>query len=88
MFADFLIATEAEINKVSWTSRQALIRDTIVVLTTLFLLTVFLFVVDLFWSSVLSSRYIGVLPTARGSGPSQFRVTEPGTRQRLVTTPA
>ena len=31
-FGDFLIATEAEINKVSWT-REALIRDTIVVLT-------------------------------------------------------
>ena len=53
-FADFLIATEAEINKVSWTSRKALIRDTIVVLTTLFLLTVFLFVVDMFWNSLLS----------------------------------
>lgn len=63
-FADFLIATEAEINKVSWTSRKALIRDTIVVLTTLFLLTLFLFVVDIFWNAVLSSRYIAVLPTA------------------------
>jgi preprotein translocase SecE subunit len=62
-FADFLIATEAEINKVSWTSRKALIRDTIVVLVTLFLLTVFLFVVDMFWSGILSSRYVGVLPT-------------------------
>ena len=62
-FADFLIATEAEINKVSWTPRRALVRDTIVVLTTLFLLTVFLFVVDLFWNAVLSSRYVGVLPT-------------------------
>jgi preprotein translocase SecE subunit len=64
-FADFLIATEAEINKVSWTSRKALIRDTIVVLTTLILLTFFLFVVDLFWNAVLSSRFIGVLPTEK-----------------------
>jgi preprotein translocase SecE subunit len=63
-FADFLIATEAEINKVSWTSRKALIRDTIVVLVTLVLLTAFLFVVDLFWSGILSSKYVGVLPTA------------------------
>lgn len=63
-FADFLIATEAEINKVSWTSRKALIRDTIVVLTTLFLLTLFLFVVDLFWNAVLSSEWINVLPSA------------------------
>jgi preprotein translocase SecE subunit len=65
MFADFLIATEAEINKVSWTTRRALIRDTIVVLVTLILLTVFLFVVDLFWSAVLSSRFIAVLPTEK-----------------------
>jgi len=65
VFADFLIATEAEINKVSWTTRKALIRDTIVVLTTLFLLTVFLFVVDLFWNAVLSSSLVGVLPTAK-----------------------
>lgn len=62
-FADFLIATEAEINKVSWTTRKALVRDTIVVLTTLFLLTVFLFVVDLFWNAVLSSEWVRVLPS-------------------------
>jgi preprotein translocase SecE subunit len=63
-FADFLIATEAEINKVSWTSRRALIRDTIVVLTCLVLLTVFLFVVDMFWNTLLSREWVGVLPTA------------------------
>jgi len=62
-FADFLIATEAEINKVSWTTRRALIRDTIVVLTSLFLLTLFLFVVDQFWGRVLSHPWIAVLPT-------------------------
>ena len=32
-FADFLIATEAEMNKVSWTSRDDLNRATTVVLT-------------------------------------------------------
>jgi len=62
-FADFLIATEAEINKVSWTTRRALVRDTIVVLTSLILLTVFLFVVDIFWGWLLSHPWIGVLPT-------------------------
>ena len=62
-FADFLIATEAEINKVSWSSRRALVRDTIVVLVSLFLLTFFLFVVDIFWGWLLSSPWIGVLPT-------------------------
>ncbi|HKA08521.1 MAG TPA: preprotein translocase subunit SecE [Gemmataceae bacterium] len=62
-FADFLIATEAEINKVSWTSRRALARDTVVVLTSLILLTVFLFLVDVFWGWLLSQPWIAVLPT-------------------------
>jgi preprotein translocase SecE subunit len=48
-FTDFLIATEAELNKVSWTTGRRLIRDTLVVLTTLILFTVFLFFVDIFW---------------------------------------
>src|SRR4029077_16746632 len=60
-FADFLIATEAEMNKVSWTSRKRLGQDTVVVLTTVFLMTVFLFVVDIVWIKVLSWRPIGVL---------------------------
>jgi preprotein translocase SecE subunit len=53
-FADFLIATEAEMNKVSWTTRKRLIQDTIVVLVTVVLLTVFLFVVDILWIRILS----------------------------------
>ena|ERR1043165_864737 len=60
-FADFLIATEAEMNKVSWTSRKRLVQDTIVVLTTVFLFTGFLFVVDMIWIRVLSWQYIQVL---------------------------
>ena len=63
-FADFLIATEAEMNKVSWTSRKALIRDTIVVLVCLLLMTLFLFVVDVFWNFLLSREMVNVLPTA------------------------
>ena len=62
-FADFLIATEAEMNKVSWTPRKRLFQDTIVVLSTVVILTVFLLLVDLFWGAILSSRYIGVLPS-------------------------
>jgi preprotein translocase SecE subunit len=62
-FTDFLIATEAEMNKVSWTPRKALIRDTIVVLTSLVIITVFLFVVDVFWNWLLSRNIISVLPT-------------------------
>lgn len=60
-FADFLIATEAEMNKVSWTTRKRLVQDTIVVLVTVFLFTAFLFVVDIIWIKVLSWRPIGVL---------------------------
>jgi len=60
-FADFLIATEAELNKVSWTTRKRLIQDTTVVLVTVLLLTVFLFVVDLVWVKVFN--FIQVLQT-------------------------
>jgi preprotein translocase SecE subunit len=60
-FADFLIATEAEMNKVSWTSRKRLMQDTVVVLTTMILMTLFLFIVDIIWIKVLSSDWIWVL---------------------------
>jgi preprotein translocase SecE subunit len=61
-FADFLIATEAELNKVSWTTRRRLIQDTIVVLVTVILLTVFLFVVDQIWAFTLTK--VGVIQIA------------------------
>jgi preprotein translocase SecE subunit len=77
-FADFLIATEAEINKVSWTSRKALFRDTIVVLTSLVLITFFLFVVDVFWSWLLSREVINVLPS-ESERPKMEKSGEPVT---------
>lgn len=58
-FADFLIATEAEMAKVSWASKQELIRSTIVVLSSMLLLAVFLFVVDWAWVNLM--QLIGVL---------------------------
>jgi preprotein translocase SecE subunit len=67
VFADFLIATEAELNKVSWTTRRRLVQDTIVVLTTVVLMAVFLFVADFLWSKVLTQ--IGVLQPPAASGP-------------------
>lgn len=70
-FADFLIATEAEINKVSWSSRKALYRDTIVVLVSLVLLTLFLFVVDMFWSWFLSQEWVMILPTQSELPPKE-----------------
>ena len=70
VFADFLIATEAEMNKVSWPTRKGLIQDTVVVLATTVILTLFLLVVDWFWGTLLSSRYIAVLP------PSESRAAD------------
>ncbi len=60
-FADFLIATEAELNKVSWTTQKRLVQDTIVVLVTVLLMAVFLFGMDYAWKVVLSWKPIGVL---------------------------
>ena len=51
-FADFLIAVEAEVNKVSWPSRSELIRSSIVVLITIFVLAAVLALFDLFWAFV------------------------------------
>jgi len=59
-FADFLIATEAEMNKVSWTNRRRLMQDTIVVLVTVLLFTVFLLAIDSFWG--LAVTKLGVVP--------------------------
>jgi preprotein translocase subunit SecE len=58
-FVEFLIATEAEMNKVSWTTREDLKRATAVVLVTVALMAVFLFGVDWLWSNLLQA--IGVL---------------------------
>jgi preprotein translocase SecE subunit len=60
-FADFLIATEAEMNKVSWTTRKRLVQDTVVVLVTVFLMTMFLFFVDILWIKILSNPVVDVL---------------------------
>jgi preprotein translocase SecE subunit len=61
VFADFLIATEAELNKVSWTTRKRLYQDTIVVLVTVVLMAFYLFAMDQVWQHVLSWRPIGVI---------------------------
>ena len=63
-FVEFLIATEAEMNKVSWTSRDDLYRATTVVLATVVLMSVFLFGVDWLWSNLL--QLLGVLKFGGG----------------------
>jgi preprotein translocase SecE subunit len=61
-FAEFLIATEAEMNKVSWSSRRRLAQDTVVVLICTVFMALFLLFVDLFWGWLLSREVVGVLP--------------------------
>ena len=57
-FADFLIAVEAEMNKVTWPSKDELIRAAIVVIFTIFFLAVALFCFDVIWQRVFS--FLGV----------------------------
>jgi preprotein translocase subunit SecE len=54
-FADFLIAVEAEMNKVSWPSRTELIRASMVVIILMFGLTVVLFTYDVILAWVLKN---------------------------------
>ena len=53
-FADFLIAVEAEMNKVSWPTRQELFRGSAVVLIVIILLAAVLFGFDMFWSTLFT----------------------------------
>ena len=62
-FADFLIAVEAEMNKVSWPSRSELFRSSLVVIITMFGLAATLYGYDLVWQMLLTK--LGVL---RGGG--------------------
>ncbi len=53
-FADFLIAVEAEMVKVSWPSRSELIRSSTVVIVTIFGLAAVLALYDFFWNWLLT----------------------------------
>jgi preprotein translocase subunit SecE len=57
-FADFLIAVEAEMNKVSWPSQTELIKSSVVVIVVIFLLTGLLFGYDLLWRAVMEQLQI------------------------------
>ncbi len=58
-FADFLIAVEGEMAKVSWPTRGELVRSSIVVIVTIFMLAAILFLYDLLWNKLL--QMLGVL---------------------------
>ncbi len=60
-FADFLIATQTEMKKVSWISRDDLRRATIVVIVTVLILSLFLFGIDQIW--ILLLQWIQVIQT-------------------------
>jgi preprotein translocase subunit SecE len=51
-FADFLIAVEAEMNKVSWPSRTELVRASLVVLVMLVLMALLLYGFDTLWATL------------------------------------
>ncbi|MCP4194688.1 MAG: preprotein translocase subunit SecE [Planctomycetaceae bacterium] len=53
-FADFLIAVEAEMSKVSWPSKQELIRSSIVVIVLMFFLAGSLFLFDVIWQELFN----------------------------------
>ena len=69
---DFFIATEGEMKKVSWSSRQEVIRSTKVVIVTVILLGVFLFLADIlfmeFFSAINVLRIPSILERLLGSG--------------------
>ncbi|MHB1034482.1 MAG: preprotein translocase subunit SecE [Pirellulales bacterium] len=54
-FADFLIAVEAEMNKVSWPSRSELVRSSMVVLITIFAMAAVLFAYDTIWRVIFTA---------------------------------
>jgi preprotein translocase subunit SecE len=58
--ADFLIATESEMKKVSWSSRKEVIGSTKVVIVTTFMLAGILYGVDVLFVLLFHSLNIGV----------------------------
>jgi preprotein translocase subunit SecE len=58
-FAEFLIATETEVEKVHWPDRQHVQRASVVVIVTMLLMGGMLFLFDIVWRFVFS--YIGFL---------------------------
>jgi preprotein translocase subunit SecE len=58
-FADFLIAVEAEMNKVSWPSRTELYRSSVVVIFVMLAMATLLFGFDLVWGFLF--EWMGIL---------------------------
>ena len=61
-FADFLIAVEAEMNKVTWPTRSELWKASLVVIFVIFAMAFFLYLFDIIWTFVFQAigiRYVG-----------------------------
>lgn len=54
IFADFLIGTEAEMRKVTWPTRQELVRGSVVVMVVILGLAASMFVFDLIWAWIFN----------------------------------
>jgi preprotein translocase subunit SecE len=59
-FADFLIAVEAEMSKVSWPTRKELFRGSAVVIVTIVVLASVLVFFDLVWRVLLQALGVGI----------------------------
>lgn len=62
LFADFLIAVEAEMNKVSWPPRRELWNASLVVMFVIFAMAASLFLFDIIWTRIfelIGIRYSG-----------------------------
>jgi preprotein translocase subunit SecE len=59
-FADFLIAVEAEMNKVSWPTRVELVRASVIVIFMIFAFAIILFGFDSFWK-LLFTKILHIL---------------------------
>ena len=71
VFANFLIAVEAEMNKVSWPNGQQLWRSSVVVMFVIFALAGFLFVFDAIWTAIFEA--IGIRYSGGGIIDTLFR---------------
>lgn len=56
-FADFLIAVEAEMKKVTWPSREEVKRASVVVIVTIAILAISLFLFDIFWQAFFDALW-------------------------------
>lgn len=54
-FADFLISVEAEMNKVSWPTKEQLYRASVVVIFVIFAMALALFLFDIIWTALFEA---------------------------------